>query len=118
MGERKRYASEAEEQRLPDSLKLDGLGNQLRNLRERLEMRGPQFAEAIGIDPSTLSKYELNRRAIPLPLIEKVAEVANQPASAVLVWFIRERFPELGTSPSEVAKFLHVALRRLETSVG
>ena len=81
-------------------------------------MPGPQFAEALDIDTSTLSKYELNRRAIPLSLIEKVAKLAKLPATAILIWCIRERFPELGTSPTDVANFLDGALRQLESSIG
>ena len=107
----------AEQRPSSDLLKLDGLGAQLRRFREGMEMPGPQFAKALDIDTSTLSKYELNRRAIPLSLIEKVAKLAKQPTTAVLIWCIRERFPEVGNSPSEVANFLDGALRRLEADM-
>lgn len=95
-------------------IKLDGLGEPLRQFRLKLDVTWEEFARTLGVDGSTLGKYERNERSLPLDVLEKAADYAGQPPSAVLVWCIRERYPELGRSPSEVAAFLNDALAALE----
>jgi transcriptional regulator with XRE-family HTH domain len=103
----------------PDSeiLRLDGLGAALRDLRNALQLSGPAFAEKLDIDVGTLSKYELDRRAIPFSLIEDIAAVTGQSASAILIWCMRRRFSELGDSFADSSSFLHTALQKLERSL-
>ena len=87
-------------------MKLDGIGSALKELREQSGLTTAALAEELGIDQSTLSKYENGRRAVPLSLLEDIASVLGQPPVAVVAWCLKERFPELAEPKSKVSKLL------------
>lgn len=99
---------------LPEELKLDGFGPSLRSLRDHIGEDGAELAEKLGIDASTLSKYERGKRAVPFRLVVQLAAIIGESPIALLVWCMRDRFPELGDSSNEMSAFLADALAHLE----
>jgi len=89
-----------------ESLRLPGVGTALRELRERAGLSAATLAEQIGIDQSTLSKYENGRRAVPLGVLENIAEALGQPPVAVVAWCLKKRFPELAEPKTKIARLL------------
>ena len=53
------------------------IGNMIRILREEKGKKQETLAEDLGIERTTLSNYEIGRRAIPLDILKKVAEKLN-----------------------------------------
>ncbi|MBD0673900.1 helix-turn-helix domain-containing protein [Streptomyces sp. CBMA156] len=58
------------------------LGDLLRRLRGRQGLTGPQVAEATGIDPGTLSRYETGRRRIEPPTVRALLDLYDAAPSA------------------------------------
>lgn len=102
---------------VPHDLKIDGIGRSLRILRDELGMDGADLAAELGVDASTLSKYERGKRAIPFSLFIRLADVTKQSPIALLIWCMRERFPEIGNTSNDISAFLQDALRRLERNL-
>ncbi|MEE1820969.1 helix-turn-helix transcriptional regulator [Streptomyces sp. BE20] len=72
------------------------LGDLLRRLRGRRGLTGPQVAEATGIDPGTLSRYEKGHRRIEPPTVRALLDLYNAEPSA------RETAAELWQADSAV----------------
>ncbi|MFB8242432.1 helix-turn-helix domain-containing protein [Kitasatospora purpeofusca] len=58
------------------------LGGLLRRLRVRQGLTGPQVAEATGIDPGTLSRYETGRRRLEPPTVRALLDLYGADPSA------------------------------------
>lgn len=58
---------------------LNGVGVRVRALRESLDLTGADFATAIGIDPSSLSKIEQGKKALRAEMAFQIAETWSVP---------------------------------------
>ena len=64
--------------------KRKSLGEKLRELRETYELSQSQVAEALNIDRSTYSNYELNKTEPDLDKLVKLAHIYNIPKVLLL----------------------------------
>ena len=108
---------ESKNESASNPLRIDGLGTAMKQLRCDLGLDGSSFASNLGIDASTLSKYECEKRGIPFEIFERMAGFTGQSPVALLVWCMRNRFPELGRSSNEIADFLREAILLLEKRI-
>lgn len=53
---------------------MDTIGEQLRTIRERLDVSQAEVAEHLGVDPSHVSNVERDRKGMPLSKVERWAE--------------------------------------------
>lgn len=61
-----------------DSLKPDNIGANIRYFRTmHAEMTQKEFAQEINVVRSTLANYELIQRAVPLDVLQRIADLFN-----------------------------------------
>jgi len=55
-------------------------GTQLRALRRRADLSGPQFANQLGVHPNTVYRWERGERGIPEPVARLARRILEDPA--------------------------------------
>ena len=71
------------------------LGATLRHFRKQTGITQRQLAEALNVDPTTISQYENGRRSFPIDLLEPACECMGISTRE----FLDEVFPDTGEAP-------------------
>jgi len=80
------------------NLKITGVGEVIRQLRQEQGFSQDELSERLGWASGKLSKYETNHLSLSLEVIEEIAGALEQRPDVVVLYCLRHRYPELGTS--------------------
>jgi len=95
------------------SPKIDSAGEAIRAMRVEQGLSVQQLAERIGWDKGRLSKFENNKLALSLPVIEKIARALEMSPAAIVLRCLKVRYPYLAAERSEIGKLLDKLIARL-----
>jgi transcriptional regulator with XRE-family HTH domain len=101
-----------------DALRLDGAGSALRELRIRRGLTLQQLATRMGCTRGSISKYENDRLAISLSVLEQIATALGVRPEVILLAYLRHRYPALAKSKSKVGRLLDEVVHELHSEFG
>ena len=78
----------------------------IRTLRQQAGLSLEEMARRIGWDKGRLSKYENSRLGLSLPVIEDIAKALGERPEVVVLRCLKERYPALSSSKSEVGRLV------------
>jgi len=96
---------------MSEVLKIDGVGEVVRGLRQEAELSLEELADRLGWDKGRLSRYETNRRALSLPVIEAIAHALGKAPEYLVLRCLQHRYPKL--AGSEEGRLLEKAFDEL-----
>ena len=99
-----------------DSPKIDRVGQAIRTLRKQSGLSLAELAHSLGWDKGRLSKYENDRLALSLPVLEEIARALRQRPEVVLLYCLKHRYPKLSLAGSEVGTLLDRLVEKLGES--
>ena len=82
-------------------------------MRIEHDLRVQQLAQRLGWDKGRLSKYENDKLALSMPVIEAIARALEINPAAVVIRCLKVRYPYLAAERSEIGKLLDKLLARL-----
>lgn len=85
-------------------MKLSGVGDVIRSLREERGISIRDLAKSSGILKSTLSRYENNKVSLSLKAIEKIAKGLGVPAPMITMICLKKFYPILRDPKSNASK--------------
>lgn len=82
--------------------KFDSAGEVVRALRERAGLSLSELADRVGVDKSSLSKYENNQLSVSFSVLERIAGGLGVSPLLVLMKCLKHRYPSLRRPNSKV----------------
>jgi len=100
-----------ESHQMPEDLRIPGIGEGLRILREQRGLSLADLAEKLDCDRSRLSKYENGHNAISVAFLESVAQALGESPEAVVLFCLNQRYDLQGTSAWKMMQELCTRVR-------
>jgi len=82
--------------------KIESAGAVIRRVREEVGFSLSELADRVGMDKSSLSKYENDQLSMSLPVLDRIAEGLGIPPLVLLFECLKHRYPMLRRSGSKI----------------
>ena len=99
-----------------ENLKFEDIGGTLRNFREKSGAGLNEFAKKIKWDPSRLSRYENNERAISLSDINIISKGLNIPTLEIIILYLKNKYAELSKPNNKISQLFDDLLEEIRES--
>lgn len=99
-----------------ETLKFEDIGATLRSFREKSGAGLNEFAKKINWDPSRLSRYENNERAISLSDINIISNGLNIPSLEIIMQYLKSKYTELSSPHNRISQLFDELLDEIRES--